>query len=185
MEAPPPTIYDCQPDPDAKVDMRRLPLLARSGMRICWDAGRRDFLVSTGLQAVGGLGIAVQLLLGQRALAALLEAGRGGGSVAGVLPWAVAVAVVATVLFSASAVQRERQQILGELVARHVEERVLDVAAAVELEAFETPAFHNRLQRVRTNAHQPLNLVFGLPGWPARPWGWSAWSSPCSPSSRC
>jgi ATP-binding cassette, subfamily B, bacterial len=41
---------------------------------------------------------------------------------------------------------------------------LLDVAAAVELEAFETSAFHNRLQRVRMNMHQPLNLVFGLSG---------------------
>jgi len=59
---------------------------------------------------------------------------------ADVVPWAVAVALIAALLFFASAVQRERQQILGELVGRHIEERVLDVAAAVGLEAFESPA---------------------------------------------
>jgi ATP-binding cassette subfamily B protein len=160
----PTTIYDLQSDTEAKVDMRRLPSLARRGVHILWQAGRRDFLLSTVLQTAGGAGIAVQLLLGQRALQALLEASRGGGSVASVLPWAVAVAVVAALLFFATAVQRERQQILGELVSRHVEGRVLDVATAVELEAFETPSFHNRLQRVRMNAHQPLNLVYGLSG---------------------
>jgi len=164
-EEPPATIYDVQPDPEAKVDVRRLPQLVRQGLRIVWaQPSRRDFVVSTGLQAAGGVGIAVQLLLGQRALQALLDTGRGGGSLAAVAPWAGAVGAVAALLFCASAVQRERQQLLGELVARHVEERVLDVAAAVELEAFETPAFHNRIQRVRTNAHQPLNLVFGLSG---------------------
>ena len=67
------------------------------------------------------------------------------------------MALIAALLFFASAVQRERQQILGELVSRHIEERVPDVAAAVGLEAFESPAFHNRLQRVRTAAHQPMN----------------------------
>jgi ATP-binding cassette subfamily B protein len=158
------TIYDLQPDPQARVDLRRLPQLARNALRIVWRAARRDFLLSTGMQLIGGLGITVQLLLGQRALQALLVATRTGGSVALVLPWAVAVAVVAALLFFATAVQRERQQILGELVSRHIEQRVLDVAAAVGMEAFESPAFHNRLQRVQTSSHQPLNLVFGLSG---------------------
>jgi ATP-binding cassette, subfamily B, bacterial len=74
------------------------------------------------------------------------------------------VAVMAAILFFTSAVQREHQQLLGELVGRHVEESLLDVAAAVELEAFETPEFHNRLQRMRTNSHQPMNLVYGISG---------------------
>lgn len=60
----------------------------------------------------------------------MLGATRGSGSMADVLPWAVAVALIAALLFFASAVQRERQQILSELVSRHIEERGLDVAAA-------------------------------------------------------
>jgi ATP-binding cassette subfamily B protein len=158
------TIYDRQPDPEAKVDVRRLPAVARRAVRILWDAAPTDFVLSIALQSVGGLGIAVQLLLGQRALAELFGAQAEGGSLADVLPWATAVAVVAAALFFASAVQRERQQILGELVSRHVQGTILDVAAAVGLEAFETPTFHNRLQRVRIASHQPLNLVFGLSG---------------------
>jgi ATP-binding cassette subfamily B protein len=158
------TIYDLQPDPTAKVNVRRLPRLARGALTIVWQAARSDFLLSTSMQVVGGLGVALQLLLGQRALQTLLNASRGGGSLADVLPWAVAVAVLAALLFFASAVQRERQQILGELVSRHIEERVLDVAAAVRLEAFEAPDFHNRLQRVRNAGHQSMNLVFGLSG---------------------
>jgi ATP-binding cassette subfamily B protein len=163
-EEPAPTIYDLQPDPDARVDLRRLPGQLRRGLRILWAAGRRDLAWSLSLQALGGAGVAVQLLLGQRALQALLDAGRGGGSLGDVLPWAAAVAAVAGLLFFAGAAQRERQEILGELARRQVEEQVLDVAAAVELEAFETPAFHNRVQRVRANSHQPLNLVFGVSG---------------------
>jgi ATP-binding cassette subfamily B protein len=154
------TIYDCQPDPEAKVDIRRLPRLAGDGIRILWDAGRRDLLVSVSLQALGAVGIAVQLLIGQQALEALLSAQTMGD----ILPWAVAVGIGAALLTFASAVQRERQQILGDLAARQVEERLLDVAAAVELEAFETPGFHNRLARVRSQSHQPLNLVYGLSG---------------------
>ena len=80
------------------------------------------------------------------------------------LPWAIAVAAVATLLLFASAVQRERQQLLGELVRRHVEEQVLDVAAAVDLKALETAGFHNRVQRMQTGADQSMNLTFGLSG---------------------
>jgi ATP-binding cassette subfamily B protein len=163
-DGPAATIYDLQPDPAARVNVRRLPRLARRALTIVWAAARHDFLLSTAMQLVGGLGVAVQLLLGQRALQTLLNASRGGGSLADVVPWAIAVAVIAALLFSASAVQRERQQILGELVSRHIEERVLDVAAAVRLEAFEAPDFHNRLQRVRNTGHQSMNLVFGLSG---------------------
>jgi ATP-binding cassette, subfamily B, bacterial len=163
-DGPAATIYDLQPDPAARVNVRRLPRLARRALTIVWAAARHDFLLSTAMQLVGGLGVAVQLLLGQRALQTLLNASRGGGSLADVVPWAIAVAVIAALLFSASAVQRERQQILGELVSRHIEERVLDVAAAVPLEAFEAPDFHNRLQRVRNTGHQSMNLVFGLSG---------------------
>ena len=163
-DAPAATIYDLQPDPEARVNVRRLPRLARRALTIVWSAARHDFLLSTAMQLVGGLGVAVQLLLGQRALQTLLNAGRGGGSLADVVPWAIAVAVIAALLFFANAVQRERQQILGELVSRHIEERVLDVAAAVRLEAFEAPDFHNRLQRVRSAGHQSMNLVYGLSG---------------------
>jgi ATP-binding cassette, subfamily B, bacterial len=157
-------LFSCGPDPDAKVDVRRLPRLVRRGLEVVWNAGRREFIISTSLQAISGFGLAAQLLIGQRALEALLVANRTGGSASDLAPWAALIAALAAVFFFASAVQREHQQLLGELLSRHVEESVLDVAAAVELEAFETPEFHNRLQRIRMNSHQPLNIVFGLSG---------------------
>jgi ATP-binding cassette subfamily B protein len=160
----PTTIYDCGPDPESKVNVRRLPGLSLQGFRIISAAGKRDFIVSTGLQALAGLGLAVQLVLGQRALSALFAAVQGDGSLASIAPWALAVAVVSFVLFFANAVQRERQQILGELVHQHVAARVLDVVTAVDLEAFETPGFFNRLERIRQRADQPLNLVWGVSG---------------------
>jgi ATP-binding cassette, subfamily B, bacterial len=163
-EPGPVTLFDLETKPEARVDMRRLPSLIRRGVRMVWESGRSDFLLSTVLQATGGAGIAVQLLLAQRALQALLDASRGGGSLSRVVPWAAAVAAVSALQFFASALQRERQQLLGELVSRHAEGRVLDVATAVDLEAFESPGFHNRLQRIRNSMHQPLNLVYGLSG---------------------
>ena len=116
----PATIYEQGPDPDAKVNVRRLPRLCVQGFRIIMASGRRDFIVSISLQTIAGFGLALQLVLGQRALAALFAAVQGDGSLASIAPWALAVAVVAFVLFFANAVQRERQQILGEIVNRHV-----------------------------------------------------------------
>jgi ATP-binding cassette, subfamily B, bacterial len=160
----PTTIYEQGPDPDSKVNVRRLPRLCVQGFHIIMAAGRRDFIVSSSLQTLAGFGLAVQLVLGQRALSTLFDAVQGDGSLASVAPWALAVAVVSFALFFANAVQRERQQILGELVNRHVEARVLDVVTAVDLEAFETPGFFNRLERIRGRADQPLNLVWGVSG---------------------
>lgn len=59
-------------------------------------AGRRDFLISTSLQLVGRLGIVAQLVIGQRALQALLTAGQAGSSLGTIVPWAFAVGAVST-----------------------------------------------------------------------------------------
>jgi ATP-binding cassette subfamily B protein len=186
---PAPTIFDVQPDPEARVDVRRLPRLTVQGLRLLWAAGRRDLLASTALQAAGGLGVAAQLLVGQRGLRALLAAAAGGAgtgaSLGSLAPWALAVAAIAVASFLASAMQRERQQLLGELVSRHVEERVLDVARAVDLAAFDTPSFHNRLQRVRSSAHQPMNLAYGVSGLAGAAVGVLGVVAAWSPSSRC
>ena len=50
------------------------------------------------------------------------------------------------------------------MLERHIQEQVLEVATAVDLLAFETPAFHNRLQRMQVSAYQALNMVYGLSG---------------------
>ncbi len=146
---------------EGKVSLRRIPAIARAALRLVWAAGRREFLIATSLQVLNGAGIAVQLLLGQRALAALLDS---NGGLAPVTPWAIALAATAAVLFIASSVQREQQQILGQLVSRRVRGRLLDVATEVHLEAFETPSFFNRLERARNASDQPYNMVYGLSG---------------------
>jgi hypothetical protein len=122
------TIYDLQGDANAKVRVRALPRLVLQALRIAWAAGRGEFIVSTLLQLVGGGGIAVLLVLGQQGLDALLEAIRDSVSLVTVAPWAIAIASVAGIQFFVTAAQQERQEILGELMQRRVEEGVLDVA---------------------------------------------------------
>ena len=160
----PVTIYDIQAAEDSKVRVRALPRLTRQALRIAWAAGRREFVVSTLLQIIGGGGIVLLLLLGQKGLQALLEALQSGQSLAAVAPWALVIACVAGMQSFVTAVQRERQEILGEVIERHIEEHVLEVASAVDLLGFETPAFHNRVQRMQLSGPQSLNLIFGLSG---------------------
>jgi ATP-binding cassette subfamily B protein len=157
----PATIYDLQGE-QTKVDLRRLPQLSWQSMQILWAAGRNDFVLSTLLQVIAGIGVIGQLLIGRQGLQALLDAQQTGGGMQAILPWGIALALLSAAMFTASAVQRERQEILGEMVSRYVEGEMLDVAAAVDLKAFETPAFHNRMQRVRLNMQRPLSMVFGL-----------------------
>ena len=160
----PVTIYDIQSAEDTKVRVRALPRLTRQALRLARAAAPREFMLSTLLQIIGGGGIALLLLLAQQGLQAILGALQQGQSLAAVAPWAIAIAVVAGIESFVGAVQRERQQILGELLQRHIQEHVLEVATAVDLLAFETPAFHNRVQRMQVSSHQALNMIFGLSG---------------------
>jgi ATP-binding cassette subfamily B protein len=148
----------------ARLSVRRIPRLLWHAVRIAWTAGRADLIASTGLLVIGGVGVLGLLLLGRAALAALLTAVSAGASLNAVLPWALAMSLISAVQFTANALQRERQQILGDLVARRVQGHVLDVTAAVDLATFDTPEFHNRVQRIQASGHQPLNMVFGLSG---------------------
>jgi ATP-binding cassette subfamily B protein len=138
--------------------------LVRLALSIAWTAGRTDLIASTSLQLVTGAGVVALLLVGREALAALLDAVARHDSLVALLPWVLATAGIAIVDFFAAAVQRERQQILGDLVTRYVQGRVLDVTAAVDLAMFDTPEFHNRVQRINSSGHQPLNMVYGLSG---------------------
>ena len=158
------TIYDLQEREDAKVDLRRLPRLARYGVTLTMAAGRREFITSTVLQVVSGVALGLSLVVGQQVLQALLDLESGGGGFTTLIPWAGLLALVTGASLFATAVQREQQEILGELVSRYMQNRTLEVAGRVDLLSFERPEFHNRLQRVQSSVQQPLNMVFGLSG---------------------
>jgi ATP-binding cassette subfamily B protein len=158
------TVYDLQSREDAKVDLRRLPDLVRRALGLVMKAGKREFLLSTALQFLSAATIGVQLVVGQRVLQGLLDADQAGAGLDTVAPWAISLAALTAISLFSSAVQREQQQILGELVSRHMLGEALAVASKVELAAFERPEFHNRLQRVRSGLQQPLNMVYGVSG---------------------
>jgi ATP-binding cassette, subfamily B, bacterial len=166
-EDPPPfTIDELIGQGDAaKRDWRTLPRLVRSSLAMAWQAGRRELLVTAVLDLCTGLLAAAQLLVGKQVLDAVLAARPAAGGLGRLLP-PLAALVAATLLQRfAAAAQREQQEILTELVNRHAQGRVLDVAGSVDLLAFESPSFYNRLQRAEMGAGmRPMQMVQGLLG---------------------
>jgi ATP-binding cassette subfamily B protein len=82
-----------------------------------------------------------------------------------VLP-ALAVLVGVTVALEfAQAVENEQSRVLSELVGRKAIDRVIDVSTKVDLLAFESPEFYDRLQRARMQGQfRSLQTVQGLLG---------------------
>ena len=150
--------------PSRQRSARRFPRLLRLAFRLVWDSAPRELVASIALQLLIGLGVAAQLLVGREVLEKVVVTnGRPefGGSV-GVL---VLLAVITAAMTFAALANVELQRILGELVSRHAIGQVLDVSASVDLIAFDSPAFHDRLQRAQVNASsRPLQMVNGIVG---------------------
>jgi ATP-binding cassette subfamily B protein len=147
--------------------LRRLPRLAGDAFRLVWAAGPRELLISVALKVAGGLGLAVVLLLGRGVLAGVLDADQTGtsASTAGVLPRLVVLTGIIAILGFVATLGRETSTLLGTRTQRHAQGRIIDVACAVELDAYETPAFHDRLLRASLGGQaRPMQLVDGLLG---------------------
>ena len=147
------TIYDLH-DTDVPRSPRELPRLVLAALRIVWSAGRRQSAIAIALQVVGGLGTAALVLLGKQVLDGLLAADRTGGGIEDFLPSAAALAVVTAVLGLLGAVRREQEELLAELTTRYAQARILDVACAVELAAFDEPGFHDRVARAQASVQR-------------------------------
>ncbi|HZN20405.1 MAG TPA: ABC transporter ATP-binding protein [Micromonosporaceae bacterium] len=151
--------------PTGSGSMRRMPRLCWTAVCLVWAAGRREFLASLVLRVLTGGLLGAILLLGGGMLASVLAADRGtaglGEAVPRVVPLMLAIALSAVF----GAVSRELHTILGGLVERYTQEQVVAVTAAVELEVFEAPIFHDRLLRAATGGQQrPTQIVEGLLG---------------------
>jgi ATP-binding cassette subfamily B protein len=143
---------------------RDLPRLLGDSFRLVWQAGRREFLVTAGLQLVTAAGTAAQLFISKAVIDAVLTAGVADDW-AGLLPALAAFVAVSLALDVAQAIEGEQSRVLGELVGRRAIDRVLDVATGIDLLAFESPDFYDRLQRARAQGMwRSLQTVNGLVG---------------------
>jgi len=146
---------------------RDLPQLLADSLRLVWSAGRNIFLLTAALQLVAAVGVAVQLFVGKAVLDAVLGAGGELQFSELAVPLAALVAITVA-LDLAQAVQSEQSRVLGELVGRKAIDRVLDVSTRIDLLAFESPEFYDRLQRARAQgqfrALQTVNGLLGMVG---------------------
>jgi ATP-binding cassette, subfamily B, bacterial len=145
--------------------LRLLPRISRDALRLVWAAAPRELVVSIALKLVSGAGLAVVLLLGRNLMTVLLDSGGTRPTTADVLPGVAALAGIIAVLGLVAAAGREVREILSEKAARYAQERIVEVTTAVELQAYENPAFHDRLVRAATGGqHRPIQMVDGLIG---------------------
>ena len=143
---------------------RELPALMKSSFQLVWQAGRREFLITSSIQLATALSFAAQLFVAREVLRAIL----GAHSFGSILPWLGAIVGVTILLDFARAVENEQSRLLGELVGRRALDRVIDVATAADLLQFEDPEFHDRLRRAQMQgqfrALQTVNGLLGLVG---------------------
>ena len=146
---------------------RDLPKLLVDSIKLVWSAGRNTFLLTSVLQLAAAIGIVAQLFVGKEVLSTVLDAGNSV-DVADLAPVLIALVAVTVALDVTRTIQSEQSRVLGELVGRKAIDRVMDVSTRIDLLAFESPDFYDRLQRARAQgqfrALQTVNGLLGIVG---------------------
>ena len=159
------SVYDHVRTPRSGRALRRLPALVRDAMALVWRAAPRELATLVAFQAVGGVGLAAQLLVGREVISAAIIAEKSGGGLGAVIPQLAALIALTAVVGVVTSLQSDRALLLGELVAREAHGAILDVASAVAYEDFEDASFHDGLERARYNASaRPMLMVNSLLG---------------------
>lgn len=145
---------------DARLGPRRLLELMRASLRLVWRASPSETISLLVLQVLAGLALPVQVVAAKWALDSVFAASRANGGMEDALP-ALALALAAMTAGQITATTaRHRQRLLPELAGQAAQEMLAEKAAAIDLEALETPAFHNRLNRAQNEASfRPANMV--------------------------
>lgn len=133
----------------------------RVAFDLVWASGRRYVIVILGAMLAAAAALSFQLLVGREILELLADSDDvDAGDLAPSIAMLGALLMVSAI---AEAVTREYRLPLSELVERRATDDILDVATETEYEAFEYPAFHDRLERALHGAGQESTaVVFGL-----------------------
>jgi ATP-binding cassette subfamily B protein len=145
-----------------------LPRITVDAVRLVWAAAPRMLVASITLKLINGLGLAAALVFSRDLIASVLSAGSTAAAtppgIGAVAPQLLIVVAIIAALGLVTAAGREVREILSETTARHAKQAIIDVATGVELSAYETPSFHDRLVRAAANEHRPIQMVDGLIG---------------------
>src|SRR5215467_10520376 len=138
---------------------RRLPRLFWGAFRVVREAAPREFAISTVLQLVQGATAGIQLLIIRNILAAVL-AGSSHHDYLPAIEQLMVLVALQTVSGLVSTYTNMQQQLVTELVQRHASRPVTEVATAIGLRDFDTPEFHDRMQRAQQTAMlRPLQVT--------------------------
>jgi ATP-binding cassette, subfamily B, bacterial len=150
------------PAQDQRKSIGRLTRLMARSLSIVWQSARTPFLALIGLQLLGAIALALQILAVQLALTAVLEISGTSDPWSLVKPVLLLAGLTAVTAVIAS-VQVGLGRYAGELVVAVMWKRVLRVATRVDLRKFESARFYDRLQRVQANAlTRPYQISHGL-----------------------
>jgi ATP-binding cassette subfamily B protein len=159
----PQTVYDVWKPPEQR-PLRELPRLLASSLSLLWASGPREFVLLAALQVVTGALGGVLLVLVKLLLDAIQKASETQ-DFRPVLGWLGVLALLTLLSTFSGSMQFELQRVLGELVNRRALLRIFDVAAVASLEAFETPDFHNRMERAwMSSGARPMQITQSLLG---------------------
>ncbi len=159
------SLYDRIRVPIEQRTLRRLPALVGQALRLVLDAARGVTVSTVVIQLLTGVAAGAQVLVAKLVLERGIAAQQDGAGLGAVTPSLLLLVAVTSVLALSAAAIRELSGLLAELVTRETTGRILDVATSVDLDAYETPAFHDRLERARFNANnRPVMAVNGLIG---------------------
>jgi len=136
--------------------------IARDALRLVGRASPRQLTILLAGQIVGGLALAAQLLVVGHLLSRLVDRGRAI-TLGGTWPLLVLLGVLLVLNAFIAVLADQTRVLLTERVVRHCTNQVIDVATAVELEAFEDPVFLDRLERAWTKSEEEAwSMVWGL-----------------------
>ena len=133
----------------------------RLAVSLVYAAGRRLLVLIVLATTVTSAAIAAQLVVGRTIVDLLAE--NDNVPAGDLAPYLLALGVLLMVSALSQAVAGELRIPLGEQVHRRAMDEILDVATEAELEMYEGPEFHDRMQRARVAAGgQSAAVVFGL-----------------------
>lgn len=148
--------------PEGYRSWRRLPSLLLSSFRIVWEAAPREFTVIAVLDLIQGAATGIQLLVVRNILAAVLT-GTAHHTYLPAIEQLALLVVLQTVSGLVGTYSQLQQQLLSELVQRHASRPVTEVATAIGLRDFDTPEFHDRMQRAQATAMvRPIQVTSGV-----------------------
>jgi ATP-binding cassette, subfamily B, bacterial len=141
---------------------RRLLRLLAGAVRLIWEAAPRLVVVFVALQLLSSAAFGFALLVVRDLVSNLLSASQARSGFGSVIPELAILAGVLAFTSLSGSVQNYFRMLLAEEVSWLADQRVLDVACAVELEAFDSNDFHDRLMRAQNAGGRPFMITQSL-----------------------